>query len=33
MKGRGANSICYESQFDSADVKKNDGAQFKAKAH
>ena len=27
-----ANSICYESQFDSADVKKNDGAQFKAKA-
>lgn len=27
-----ANSICYESVFDSADVKKNDGAQFKAKA-
>ena len=27
-----ANSICYESVFDSADVKKNDGTQFKAKA-
>ena len=27
-----ANGVCYEGVYDSADVKKNDGAQFKAKA-
>lgn len=27
-----ANAICYEGQYDAPDVKKNDGAQFKAKA-
>jgi cysteine-rich repeat protein len=27
-----ANAVCFEGQYDSADVKKNDGTQFKAKA-
>ena len=27
-----ANNICFEGVFDSADIKKNDGEQFKAKA-